>query len=160
MPPVESKNFANADEVVTFPNGRIELLHVSGGTVARMTFQPGWRWSTDERPIVGTDWCEVPHFLFVASGHVQIKMKNGAETLLGPGFRGAASARARRLGRRQRAGCRRRLVRHHRRGGEQVVSREKRRRACGRLGPRAPGLLSGRRPVRVRGQGRPGMVVW
>ena len=85
MPPVEWKDFARPDEVVTFPNGRIDLLHLAGGTVGRMTFQPGWRWSTDEKPAVGTEWCEVPHFLYIASGRVLIKMKDGAETLLGPG---------------------------------------------------------------------------
>jgi len=85
MPAVELKDFARPDEVITFPNGRIDLLHLSDGTVGRMTFQPGWRWSTDEKPIVGTEWCEVPHFLYVASGRVQIKMKDGTETLIGPG---------------------------------------------------------------------------
>ena len=85
MPPVEWKDFARPDEVRTFPHGRIELLHIAGGTVGRMTLEPGWRWSNDVKPIAGTEWCEAPHFQFVVSGRIRIKMRDGSEFDLGPG---------------------------------------------------------------------------
>jgi len=85
MPPVEWKDFARPDEVRTFPHGRIELLHIGGGTVGRMTLEPGWRWSNDVKPIAGTEWCEAPHFQYVVSGRVRIKMQDGTEFDLGPG---------------------------------------------------------------------------
>ena len=85
MPPVEWKDFARPDEVRTFPHGRIELLHIAGGTVGRMTLEPGWRWSHDVKPIAGTEWCEAPHFQYVVSGRLHVKMKDGKEFDLGPG---------------------------------------------------------------------------
>ena len=54
MSSAEWKDFAKPDEVRTFPHGRIELLHIGGGTVGRMTLEPGWRWSNDVKPIAGT----------------------------------------------------------------------------------------------------------
>ena len=80
MPPVEWKDFARPDEVRTFPHGRIELLHIGGGTVGRMTLEPGWRWSNDVKPIAGTEWCEAPHFQYIVSGRIHVKMKDGTES--------------------------------------------------------------------------------
>ena len=85
MPPVEWKDFGRPDEVRTFPHGRIELLNVAGGTVGRMTLEPGWRWSNDVKPIAGTDWCEAPHFQYVVSGRLRVLMRDGTEFELGPG---------------------------------------------------------------------------
>ena len=85
MPPVEWKDFARPDEVRTFPHGRLELLHIGGGTVGRMTLEPGWRWSNDVKPIAGTEWCEAPHFQNVVSGRIRIRMQSGQEFDLGPG---------------------------------------------------------------------------
>jgi hypothetical protein len=51
MSSAEWKDFAKPDEVRTFPHGRIELLHIGGGTAGRMTLEPSWRWSTDVKPI-------------------------------------------------------------------------------------------------------------
>ena len=85
MPSAEWKDFAKPDEVRTFPHGRIELLQIAGGTVGRMTLEPGWRWSKDVKPIAGTEWCEAPHFQYVISGRIHIQMKDGTGADLGPG---------------------------------------------------------------------------
>ena len=85
MPSAEWKDFAKPDEVRTFPHGRLELLHIGGGTVGRMTLEPGWRWSNDVKPIAGTEWCEAPHFQYVVSGRIHVRMQNGQEFDLGPG---------------------------------------------------------------------------
>jgi hypothetical protein len=85
MPSAEWKDFGKPDEVRTFPHGRIELLHIGGGTVGRMTLEPGWRWSTDVKPIAGTEWCEAPHFQYMISGRIHIKMKDGTEADLAAG---------------------------------------------------------------------------
>ena len=58
----EQKSFDNPDEVREFPNGRAEILKIGDGEVGRYTFQPGWHWENDVKPIVGTHSCEVPHF--------------------------------------------------------------------------------------------------
>jgi hypothetical protein len=82
---VEWKGFEDADEVRTFGHGKIELLHMNGGTVGRLILEPGWRWSADVKPIAGTDWCEAPHFQYVISGTLHVLMKDGREFDLGPG---------------------------------------------------------------------------
>jgi len=75
----EYKNFDTPDEVRKFNHGKVELLNISGGTVGRLILEPGWRWSADVKPIAGTDWCEAPHFQYVASGRLHVKMADGAE---------------------------------------------------------------------------------
>ena len=81
----EYKKFAAPDEVRTFNHGRIELVNIGGGTVGRMTLDPGWRWSEDVKPVAGTEWCTAPHFQYLVSGRVHIKMADGNEFDLGPG---------------------------------------------------------------------------
>jgi hypothetical protein len=85
MPPVEWKDFVKPDEVRSFPHGRLELLNMAGGPVGRLTLEPGWRWSSDVKPIAGTEWCEAPHFQYQVSGRIRVKMQDGRETELGPG---------------------------------------------------------------------------
>ena len=85
MAQVEAKDFARPDEVRTFTHGRIELLHIGGGTVGRMTLEPGWRWSKDVKPIAGTQWCEAPHFQYLVSGRLHVVMQDGREFDVGPG---------------------------------------------------------------------------
>lgn len=75
----ERKAFSDADEVRTFDNGRVELLHIGNSDIGRLTLQPGWRWSTDVRPIAGTDLCEAPHFQYHVSGVLHVVMSDGAE---------------------------------------------------------------------------------
>jgi hypothetical protein len=81
----EHKTFATPDEVREFPNGRAEILDVGGGEVGRLVFEPGWRWSTDVKPIAGTDSCEVPHFQYHVSGRIGIRMDDGTELVAEPG---------------------------------------------------------------------------
>jgi hypothetical protein len=85
MPAVEMKDFANPDEVRRFSHGRLELLHMQGGTVGRLVLEPGWRWSNDVKPIAGTEWCEAPHFQYQVSGRLHVVMQDGHESELGPG---------------------------------------------------------------------------
>src|SRR5512140_2301022 len=82
----ESKNFATPDEVRTFPHGRVELVKIGGGTVGRLILEPGWRWSTDVKPIAGSTWCEAPHFQYVVSGCLHILMADGDEFDLKTGY--------------------------------------------------------------------------
>jgi hypothetical protein len=85
MAQVEAKDFAKSDEVRVFPHGRVELLHIGGGTVGRLTLEPGWRWSKDVKPVVGTEWCEAPHFQYHVSGRLHVVMHDGREFEAGAG---------------------------------------------------------------------------
>jgi hypothetical protein len=43
MKHVEHKNLSTSDETRTFPHGKVELINIGGGTVGRLTLEPGWR---------------------------------------------------------------------------------------------------------------------
>ena len=79
------KNVKSPDETRSFTNGKMELVSIGGGSVGYGTFEPGWKWSNDVKPIAKTEWCEAPHFLYVISGRMGIKMKDGNELEVGPG---------------------------------------------------------------------------
>ena len=73
------------DETREFPNGKLEISNVGSAMIGRATFQPGWKWSNDVKPIAGTDSCQVPHQGYVVSGRIHIKMDDGTEFDAGPG---------------------------------------------------------------------------
>ena len=81
----EHKGFGTPDEVREFPHGRAEILNVGGGIVGRLVLEPGWRWSSDVKPIAGTSSCEAPHFQYHVSGRLAIRMDDGSEFVAGPG---------------------------------------------------------------------------
>lgn len=67
--------------------GRAELTVASVGdaTIAREVMEPGWKWSTDVKPIVGTDLCRALHQLFIVSGRLHVVMEDGAELVVRAG---------------------------------------------------------------------------
>lgn len=81
----ERKGFAAPDEVRKFEKGTVELIQIGGGTVGRLTLQPGWRWSTHVKPVAKTEWCEAAHFQYHVSGRIHVKMRDGTEFDVGPG---------------------------------------------------------------------------
>jgi hypothetical protein len=81
----EHKSFGDPDETREFPNGKAELLSIGDAQIGRMTFLPGWRWSSHVKPIAGTHSCEAPHFQYHVSGRLAILMDDGTELLAGPG---------------------------------------------------------------------------
>ena len=85
MAHAEHKNLSSPDETRTFGHGKAELIHIGGGTIGRLTLEPGWRWSQDVKPLAGTEWCEAPDFQYQVSGRLHVVMEDGAEFDLGPG---------------------------------------------------------------------------
>jgi mannose-6-phosphate isomerase-like protein (cupin superfamily) len=86
MSDLQSKRFETPDEVREFQaNGRVELVHLDSGSVGRGTFEPGWRWSNDVKPLAGTDSCQVQHIGYVISGRMKVVMDDGQEAEVGPG---------------------------------------------------------------------------
>jgi hypothetical protein len=85
MAKTEHRDFAEPDEVRTFDNGRADILNTDSGVIGRFVFQPGWRWSTDVKPIAGTELCEAPHFQYHLSGTLRIHMADGTEFDATPG---------------------------------------------------------------------------
>jgi hypothetical protein len=75
----EKESFSKPKETRTFEKGTLDLLEIGGGSVGRLTLDPGWRWSLHVKPIAGTELCEAPHFQYHASGVLHIVMGDGAE---------------------------------------------------------------------------------
>ncbi len=79
------KKFEKPDETRPFEKGRAEILHLADGTVGRVTFEPGWKWSECVKPIAGTETCEVSHLGIVQAGRMHVRMDDGQEGEAGPG---------------------------------------------------------------------------
>ena len=85
MTKAEQKHLDQPDETRTFTNGQVDLVRIGDGEVGRLTLQPGWRWSEHVKPIVGTEWCEAPHFQYHVAGVLRIRMADGTEFEATPG---------------------------------------------------------------------------
>lgn len=79
------KRFDEPDEVISVPNQISQVVVLGDTYVARSVAQPGWRWSTDVKPLVGTLSCQIHHQGLVLSGRMQILTNEGALRSLEPG---------------------------------------------------------------------------
>lgn len=77
--------FDSPDEVREFPHGRLEIVHLPDATFGRATYQPGWKWSLHNAPIVGTTLCHAPHTGMVVAGHGVVQYEDGVRLDLTPG---------------------------------------------------------------------------
>jgi hypothetical protein len=75
--PYEQMDFGSPTETREFPNGKVDLLRIGGAEIGRLTLRPGWRWSTDVKPIAGTELCEAPHFQYHVSGTLRVQTADG-----------------------------------------------------------------------------------
>ena len=85
MPGVESRAFDSPDETRTPDKTRVDVVRMGGTTAARLTFEPGWRWSECVKPVAGTESCQVRHVGVVESGRMTVRHDDGTETEIGPG---------------------------------------------------------------------------
>ena len=85
MAALEVKSFDSPDETREFEGkGKADVLELGGHTVGRATFEPGWKWSNNVKPIAQTDSCEVSHLGYVVSGRMKVYMDDGSEHEVGP----------------------------------------------------------------------------
>jgi class 3 adenylate cyclase len=63
----------------------VDVVELDDYVVGRMTYQPGWRWSVDVRPIAGTDTCQYHHIGYTVSGRLRMQLADGTELEVGPG---------------------------------------------------------------------------
>jgi hypothetical protein len=85
MQKVEKKNFNTPDETKNTPNSKVETVKIGNTTFQRQTFQPGWRWTKDIKPLMKTDLCPVHHKGVLLSGKMHIVVENGNELDVMPG---------------------------------------------------------------------------
>ena len=82
---VEALDFDSPDETRTPDKTRVDVIRVDDATAARMTFEPGWKWSECVKPVAGTDSCQLRHMGVVQSGTLHIAHEDGTEVEIGPG---------------------------------------------------------------------------
>ena len=73
-----TKSFDTPDEQRSPPNTVVDVVHLGAHAVARFTFAPGWRWSTDVAPTAGTDSCQARHVGSVQSGALHVTHTDGS----------------------------------------------------------------------------------
>ena len=66
-------------------HGHMDVVTLGDFTLGRGTFEPGWRWSEDVKPIAGTDSCQVRHTGICISGSMTVRYDDGGEMTVGPG---------------------------------------------------------------------------
>ena len=45
----------------------------------KLTIQPGWKWSNDIKPLVGTESCQVTHLGVIIHSKITCRLDDGTE---------------------------------------------------------------------------------
>lgn len=85
MPGFEFKSLNAPDETRAPDKTKVEVVKVGGHQVARLTLQPGWKWSECIKPVVNTESCQAEHLGYLVSGHMHIVHNDGSGADIGPG---------------------------------------------------------------------------
>lgn len=85
MAGVHRLDFDSPDETRTPEKTRVDVVRLGDTTAARMTFEPGWKWSECVKPVAGTDSCQVRHVGIAQSGRMVVRHDDGTEVEVGPG---------------------------------------------------------------------------
>lgn len=86
MTTFEARNIGQPHESRPFrAHGQMDVVTLGDFTLGKGTFEPGWRWSEDVKPIAGTGSCQVRHTGICVSGSMTVRMDDGTEATVGPG---------------------------------------------------------------------------
>ena len=61
-------------------HGQARVGSAGGAAYIKGTFEPGWKFSEDVGPIVGTKSCQTRHLGYVLSGRMHVVMDDGSES--------------------------------------------------------------------------------
>jgi|SRR5215212_5755027 len=61
------------------------MVRVGPLSIGRATLEPGWRWSKDLKPVVGTASCEAHHLHVLLAGRLAVEMDDGERAEFSPG---------------------------------------------------------------------------
>lgn len=75
--PIRRKNLERPDQRRDLGRAHGAFVDVGAVTVGRAVLQPGWRWSTDVRPMVGGSSCRIHHLHVLISGRFAAQMDTG-----------------------------------------------------------------------------------
>ena len=85
MTGIEHKNFSNPDETRAPQKTLVEFVNLQAVKAAKLTFQPGWRWSECVQPVVGGESCQQNHIGVCVSGSMRVTHIDGTEVIIKPG---------------------------------------------------------------------------
>jgi class 3 adenylate cyclase len=85
VPRLQRKSFTTPDQVRTFPTGTCDIVTLDEMAIGRFIFQPGWRWSKDVAPIVGTSSCQHRHVGYTITGSLEVRMLDGTTVVIKAG---------------------------------------------------------------------------
>lgn len=85
MAGIEKRDFDSPDETRTPDKTRVDVVRLGGATAARLTMEPGWRWSKCVKPVAGTDSCQHRHLGVVQAGRMRVTHDDGTTVEIGPG---------------------------------------------------------------------------
>src|SRR5438046_10119307 len=85
MAGVQSRSFDSPDESRSPDKTKVDVVRMGDATAARMTFEPGWKWSECVKPVAGTDSCQLRHVGVVGSGTLTVTHEDGTEMELSAG---------------------------------------------------------------------------
>jgi uncharacterized cupin superfamily protein len=86
MATLDAQNIDKPHETRPFSaHGHMDVVTLGDFTLGKGTFEPGWIWSQDVKPIAGTASCQVRHTGICISGQMTVRMDDGTEITVGPG---------------------------------------------------------------------------
>lgn len=85
MATIETKSVDAPDETRTPSRTRVDVVKLGDTTIARLTLDPGWRWSECIKPVAGTASCEGAHLGYLVAGRLHVVSDDGTEVDLTAG---------------------------------------------------------------------------
>jgi hypothetical protein len=85
MPGVMGKSFDQPDETRTPEKTTVAVVRFGKDSAARITLQPGWKWSECIKPVVDTESCQARHVGVVVSGRLRVEHEDGSAGEVGQG---------------------------------------------------------------------------
>jgi class 3 adenylate cyclase len=77
MPRPRNRSFSAPEETRTFPHGTLRIITMDEVVIGFYELEPGWQWSNDVKPIVGTPSCQHHHMGYALQGCLHVVLKDG-----------------------------------------------------------------------------------
>jgi len=76
-PRIQRASLLQPDRTQRFEHGGGQVVRIGELSVGRARLEPGWRWSVDIQPLVGTTSCELHHVHVVLAGTFAVRLDDG-----------------------------------------------------------------------------------
>ena len=87
MAGLEVRDFSAPDETRAPDKTKIDIVRMGGASAARMSLEPGWRWSDCIKPVAGTDSCQAHHVGVSCRARCTSPMRTGRSRTSAPAAR-------------------------------------------------------------------------